>query len=50
MKGQRLATGQANVKAYNRKLRELIADKLKPSVIVSHQLPLDQAPDGYKKL
>jgi glutathione-independent formaldehyde dehydrogenase len=49
MKGQRIATGQANVKAYNRKLRDLIqADKLKPSIIISHELPLEQAPEGYK--
>ena len=48
-KGQKMATGQANVKAYNRKLRELIfVGKAKPSIIVSHQLPLDQAPDAYK--
>ena len=49
MKGQHMATGQANVKAYNRKLRDLIAaDKVKPSRIISHELPLEQAPDGYK--
>lgn len=35
MKGQRIATGQANVKAYNRKLRDLIAaGKAKPSAII----------------
>jgi glutathione-independent formaldehyde dehydrogenase len=49
MKGQRIATGQANVKAYNRKLRDLIAaGKAQPSQIISHQLPLEKAPDGYK--
>jgi glutathione-independent formaldehyde dehydrogenase len=48
-KGQKIGTGQANVKAYNRKLRDLIhAGKAKPSVIISHQLGLDQAPDAYK--
>lgn len=48
-KGQKMGTGQANVKAYNRKLRALIfAGKAKPSVIVSHQLPLDEAPEAYK--
>ena len=48
-KGQRVATGQANVKAYNRKLCNLIeAGKAKPSWIVSHELPLDQAVDAYK--
>ncbi|GMU06348.1 hypothetical protein ASNO1_26010 [Corallococcus caeni] len=48
-KGQRVATGQCNVKAYNRQLRELIhLGKAKPSWIVSHTLPLDNAPDGYQ--
>jgi glutathione-independent formaldehyde dehydrogenase len=48
-KGQRMGTGQANVKAYNRKLRELIfVGKAKPSLIVSHRLSLDQAPGAYK--
>ena len=48
-KGQRIATGQANVKAYNRKLCNLIhTGKARPSLIVSHELPLDQAPEAYK--
>ena len=48
-KGQRIATGQSNVKAYNRKLSNLIhAEKAKPSCIVSHELPLEQAPDAYR--
>jgi threonine dehydrogenase-like Zn-dependent dehydrogenase len=47
-KGQRIATGQANVKAYNRSLAKLIhAGKAKPSMIVSHELPLDDAPMAY---
>lgn len=47
-KGQRIGTGQANVKAYNRLLAKLIAKgRAKPSMIVSHQLPLDQAAEGY---
>ena len=47
-KGQSMGTGQANVKQYNRQLRNLIhADKLKPGVIVSHELNLDQAAEGY---
>jgi hypothetical protein len=38
MKGQHIATGQAKVKAYNRKLRDLIAaGKAKPSEIISHR-------------
>ncbi|NIF93100.1 glutathione-independent formaldehyde dehydrogenase [Burkholderia sp. Cy-637] len=50
MKGQRIATGQANVKAYNRKLRDLIqAGRVQPSRIISHELPLEQAPEGYRK-
>jgi threonine dehydrogenase-like Zn-dependent dehydrogenase len=49
-KGQRMATGQANVKAYNRFLSRLIEqDKVKPSWIVSHELPLEQAPQAYEK-
>jgi len=49
MKGQKIATGQANVKAYNRKLRDLIAaGKAKPSEIISHELPLADAPEAYK--
>jgi glutathione-independent formaldehyde dehydrogenase len=37
-KGQRMATGQCNVKAYNRRLLELIHhDKATPSMIVSHE-------------
>ena len=49
VKGQHIATGQANVKAYNRKLCNLIeAGKAKPSWIISHELTLDQAPEAYK--
>jgi threonine dehydrogenase-like Zn-dependent dehydrogenase len=48
-KGQSIGTGQANVKAYNRQLRDLIhADKAKPSFIVSHRLPLEDAPTAYQ--
>ena len=48
-KGQSIGTGQANVKRYNRQLRNLIhRDKLKPSMIVSQELSLDQAVEGYK--
>jgi threonine dehydrogenase-like Zn-dependent dehydrogenase len=50
-KGQRIATGQCNVKAYNRQLRNLIyAGRAKPSFIVSHQLELDKAPEAYVHL
>ena len=48
-KGQRMGTGQCNVKAYNRRLCRLIeAGKAKPSIIVSHELPLEEAADGYR--
>ncbi len=49
LKGQRIGTGQANVKAYNRLLSRLIEhDRVQPSWIVSHELPLDQAPEAYE--
>ena len=48
-KGLRLGSGQADVKRYNRQLRDLIiAGKAKPSFLVSHRLPLSQAPEGYR--
>lgn len=43
------APGSARSSATNRHLRSLIAqDKVKPSWIVSHDLPLDQAPEACK--
>ncbi len=48
-KGMKIGTGQANVKAYNRELAQLIhVGKANPSIIISHELPLEQAPDAYK--
>jgi glutathione-independent formaldehyde dehydrogenase len=48
-KGLRMGTGQANIKAYNRYLRDLIAvGRAKPSFIVSHRLSLDEAPNAYQ--
>jgi threonine dehydrogenase-like Zn-dependent dehydrogenase len=48
-KGLAMASGQANVKAYNRELRDLIhAGRAKPSWVVSHHLSLDDAPDAYE--
>jgi threonine dehydrogenase-like Zn-dependent dehydrogenase len=48
-KGQFMGTGQANVKAYNRYLRDLIhAGRATPSWVISHELNLDEAPDAYK--
>jgi len=49
-KGLRVGTGQCNVKRYNRQLRDLItAGRAKPSFVVSHELPLEQAPQAYHK-
>ena len=48
-KGQTMGSGQCPVKKYNRQLRDLIvAGKAKPSFVVSHELPLEQAPEAYK--
>ncbi|KAB8233577.1 glutathione-independent formaldehyde dehydrogenase [Aspergillus alliaceus] len=48
--GLSLATGQCNVKAYNRYLRDLIiAGKAKPSFVVSHEISLDHAEVAYQK-
>jgi len=49
-KGLSIGTGQANVKAYNRYLRDLIvAGQATPSLIVSNEVSLDDAPDAYDK-
>ncbi len=49
-KGLRIGTGQCNVKRYNRQLRDLIiAGRAKPSFVVSHEIPLEQAPQAYEK-
>ena len=48
-KGQSIGTGQCPVKKYNRALRDLVAGgKAQPSFIVSHELPLDRAPEAYR--
>jgi glutathione-independent formaldehyde dehydrogenase len=45
----RATAGQASVKRYDRQLRELIAaGRAKPSFIVSHQIPLERAPEAYQ--
>ncbi|HEY0700039.1 MAG TPA: glutathione-independent formaldehyde dehydrogenase [Micromonospora sp.] len=47
-KGLRMGTGQANVKAYNTYLRDLIvAGRAKPSFVVSKEMPLGQAAEAY---
>lgn len=49
-KGQTLGSGQCPVKKYNRLLRDLIAGgKATPSWIVSHELPLEDAPEAYQR-
>lgn len=49
-KGQTMGTGQADVKSYNRQLRDLIlAGKAEPGFIVSKELPLEEAPEAYQK-
>jgi glutathione-independent formaldehyde dehydrogenase len=48
-KGQWMGTGQCPVMRYNRRLRDLIiAGRATPSFLVSHELPLDRAPEGYE--
>ncbi len=49
-KGLRIGSGQANVKAYNRQLRDLIAaGRAQPSFVVSHEISLDDAADAYRR-
>jgi glutathione-independent formaldehyde dehydrogenase len=49
-KGLSMGTGQCPVKRYNEQLRDLIiAGRATPSAIVSHELPLAQAPSAYEK-
>ena len=49
-KGQRMGTGQAPVKRNNRQLRDLIiAGRAVPGFLVSHEIGLDAAADGYER-
>ena len=49
LKGQRMGTGQANVKNYNRELMRLIHKKdANPAFLVSHELSLEAAPSAYE--
>jgi len=49
-KGLKLGTGQCNVKAYNRQLRDLIIEgRADPSWVVSHRVDLEEAPEMYEK-
>ncbi|TWF82388.1 glutathione-independent formaldehyde dehydrogenase [Pseudonocardia hierapolitana] len=50
-KGLRVGTGQANVKRYNRQLRDLITQgRASPGFVVSHELPLAEAPSAYESV
>ena len=49
-KGQKLGTGQCDVKSYNRYLRDLIIEgRADPSFYVSHREPLSNAPEMYER-
>jgi threonine dehydrogenase-like Zn-dependent dehydrogenase len=49
-KGQKLGTGQCNVKKYNRYLRDLIIEgRADPSWVVSHRVDIDEAPEMYEQ-
>ena len=48
-KGLRLGTGRADARRYDRQLRDLITEgRARPGFVVSHELPLDEAPDAYQ--
>ncbi|MBB4684182.1 glutathione-independent formaldehyde dehydrogenase [Amycolatopsis jiangsuensis] len=50
MKGQQMGTGQAPVKRYNRQLRDLIIEgRARPSFLVSHEMSLAEAAEGYER-
>jgi threonine dehydrogenase-like Zn-dependent dehydrogenase len=49
-KGQKLGTGQCDVKSYNRRLRDMIIEgRADPSFYVSHRESLDDAPEMYER-
>jgi glutathione-independent formaldehyde dehydrogenase len=49
-KGLTIGTGQAPVKKYNEYLRDMIVSgRARPSLIVSHRIPIEQAPEAYAK-
>ena len=49
-KGQSMGTGQCPVKRYNEHLRDLIiAGRATPSLLVSHEVSLSEAPGAYEK-
>ena len=45
-----MGTGQCPVSRYNRQLRDLIIDgRAIPSLIVSHEVGLEDEPDAYER-
>jgi threonine dehydrogenase-like Zn-dependent dehydrogenase len=49
-KGLTLRTGQTHVQRYLRRLYTAIAEgKIDSTFLISHRLPLDQGPEGYRK-
>ena len=49
-RGQHMGSGQAPVKRYNRHLRDLIlTGRARPSFLVSHELPLTEGPEAYRR-
>jgi threonine dehydrogenase-like Zn-dependent dehydrogenase len=48
-KGLTIRTGQCHVRRHTGRLLELIQDgRLDPSAIITHRLPLEEAPEGYR--
>ncbi|MDO9474307.1 MAG: zinc-dependent alcohol dehydrogenase [Caulobacter sp.] len=48
-KGLQVKTGQTHVQKYLRPLLDMIAeDEIDTTFLISHRLPLEQAPEGYK--
>jgi len=48
-KGLQIKTGQTHVQKYTRQLLEMIGEgKLDTTFVISHRLPLEDAPKGYK--
>ena len=48
-KGLQIKTGQTHVQKYLRPLLEMIGeDKIDTTFLISHRLPLEDAPRGYK--
>ena len=49
-KGLTLRTGQTHVQHYTHALlNAIMEDKIDTTFLISHRMPLDQAPHGYKR-